>query len=744
MRFKNIVFTIIFSLLIFLGLNSNLFAIKPYALYSETYKGLHFDSLHPPDPDGGYLMVVNTANNTSVSVSNDNYIEGTESLAVTNPSSFDQHGGEIRFIFLNSGDDDTLRYSKVKDVSAYKFIRFNINNITNGTTSEILCYLTVSTSPDVIAYTMWNTKEIPIDGQKPELALAKGFGIDIQNKGWKTIAISTNAFYDIFNKPVDLKYFSDIHFKSWDSIATNDTTYYIDNLVFVSTAIASSMQISSSGITVPRGLKKVFTADGYDGSGNIVAINPPKWQIQSGLSGGSITSNARNEAMFTAPDAEVTGQITASTNSIVEVAYTSYSYVSQNENLSASANVTVSTVTWNSRYIIYDDFPKGADVYVTSGSVTSCIFSSDTDKPSDLTTSTRSLKMSYNLSYSTSWAGIFFQDTAPVNMATYFSTTTAILSFWVKTSTDLQVVIVSTQNYDYNYYKSKFRLSDYGVTCDGTWQKVRIILDNFYQRDKDLNFSSMTVLFGLSAIGSISGIGTARTFYVDDIMWETPDTIPATFNIALKKISDNSTTSYLTWPESVLGSWHYADEYIEINVENYSTVDWGVQIYTDNTAPDANPQWNTIARSTATSNCAGLLGIPYGGSVSTSTVALPMCWRITDSTVPVSELAIVEVNNPTTQGISLSTSTGNTYFMWNWIKDRCTSDNPNTSLIDEKFTDGQDAVGIYKSNKGIQAAENTYEWFRGPNCIYIGANFTSGATQRTYKTNKLVIELYNL
>jgi hypothetical protein len=732
-KFRSIIFTIIFSSLLFLVLNSNLFAMKPYSIYSETYKGFHFDSPHPPDPDGGFLTTYDSLVTFSAST---NCIEGLESLQVTKALS-STSGGDARFQFLNRGDDDSVRYLKVKDLSAYKFIRFNINQLTNASTSEVLCAIVMSTDPANPA--AYGSREITLDGQKPTDFYYDGLGIHLENAGWKTIAISTSAFYD---GKFNVKYVSEIYFYTWEwGAAGRSTTYYLDNLAFVNEAIASSMQISSSGITVPRGLKKVFTADGYDGSGNVVAINPPNWQIQSGLSGGSITSNKRNEAMFTAPDADVSGQISASTSSTVEVAYTSYSHVSTPENLSASANVTVATVTWNSRYIIYDDFPKGGDIYKSSGGAT-CDLSSDTV---DYVSGINSLKVSYNLQYSTSWAGIFFQDTAPVNMSTYFSTTTAILSFWVKTSTDLQVVIVSTQNYNYNYYRSKFKLSEYGVTYN-SWQHVRIILDNFWQRDKDLNFSSMTVLFGLSAIGNISGTGIARTFAIDDVMWETPDTIPVTFNVTLKKLSDNSTTNYLTWTGSALGSWRYADEYLEINMDNYSTNNWGVQIYTDNTASDANPQWNTSERSTSTYDCAGLLGLPYTGSISTSTIALPMCWRITDSTVPVSELNIFEVNNSTTGGVSLSSSTGSDYHVWNRIKDKNTPDNINTPLINEKFGNGDTdySVNIYRSDKGIQVAEGSYSWLRGPNCVYIGANFTNAATQRTYKTNKLIIEFYNL
>src|SRR5688500_8544561 len=62
-----------------------------------------------------------------------------------------------------------------------------------------------------------------------------------------------------------------------------------------------------------------------------------------------------------------------------------------------------------------------------------------------------------------------------------------------------------------------------------------------------------------------------------------------TMNATIHRISDNVEEIEITWPAIALpAGWIVASHYIRVNA-NMTSIGDGIQIYTDNTAGDANP-----------------------------------------------------------------------------------------------------------------------------------------------------------
>jgi hypothetical protein len=161
---------------------------------------------------------------------------------------------------------------------------------------------------------------------------------------------------------------------------------------------------------------------------------------------------------------------------------------------------------------------------------------------------------------------------------------------------------------------------------------------------------------------------------------------------------------------------------------------WGVQIYTDNCAADADPQFYILNPSSY--NPAGLV------RVADRQKPLKMCWRITDSLIPntAGDLAIAEKQS----GLVISLynpGLGDGYSCYLWMKDRKTP--ALTSENSTAFADGEDYVTALDSTRGFQHAEGT--WSSGPSTtkyIYLGARFTDAVTPAVYKSGKLAVEFF--
>ncbi|MFC1546644.1 hypothetical protein ACFL4O_02885 [bacterium] len=675
-----------------------------YGFYSEHYSGFEIDSDVTADEggNGGVLEYWQWAGTNTdpnfFGADTQDFREGTESLKTDDPD-----GSLLVFGFWEDGDIGAAKGRKTKDLSAYRYIRFDIKASTNVAVQMETRYSAETTSDQYKRYLGHDTGGV--DGLN-----LSDFVYDNQ---WHTVVIDTHTLTSF-----------ECNFSSFSYIGFGTLhmggTFYIDNLVFVTTPTVNTITVypETNNFIVPQGYKKLFRAEGFFNS-DLIAVSPPVWATS--VSGGSVQANTKTyETMFTAPASAQTGNVQASTYSVT-----------------GTRNIVVSSITWVSAYHIYTDVVRAGngDINISKDDNSTCSTSTDTARTGS--SGAESLKVDYDLDGSSSWAQIFIQSDTFEDITPHFSTQTAIVNFWVKTSTDLAVSMRS-QNITSGTEQSKIHLAEYGVTTDNTWQEVSIIIDDFAQRDSRINFSSVTVLFNIGPEAEYSGTGSG-TFWVDDISYKSPNQIATNFSAVLKDVETHATTDQMRWNNIILpDDWSASSTYIELTMDNYTGELWGIQIYTDNTDANSEPRWNTSAKSTASYNCAGLLA--YDSPTATSTIALPICWRIVDSTTSASNLTIEEISTQTS--VKLATSTLSSYYVWNWLKDKKTPDNAGTADINELFVNGEDAVTVWSNDKGAQHAEGDWIWYNSPNYVYIGALFRDAATPRTYETGTLRVEFY--
>ncbi|MCX5778427.1 MAG: hypothetical protein NTU66_04330 [Elusimicrobia bacterium] len=334
--------------------------------------------------------------------------------------------------------------------------------------------------------------------------------------------------------------------------------------------------------------------------------------------------------------------------------------------------------------------------------------------------------------------GIFMQfgyngtDTSPqvpTDMSAYAGGT---LQFMAKIYTECGVKIEWTGG-----SKELLMNAKLGVAMDNQWHQVSVPLSWF----TGINLSAITCPADFYSQWLASPPLT-RTLYIDNVFWQKAN--PSyTLNATIKNTLTHAATTQITWSNVNLGStkWKAADQYIELNLDCYMP-NWGIQIYTDNTntLTGANPLY------VGGGNPAGLVGYSTM-TVTASSQTLPMCWRITDSTITVPSIQQGAPSYPDRlwdANTSTTTSIAKAYPCFFWLKDQKTPDNPLTVGINEAFSNSDDYVTVWSSG-GIHHAEGA-NWGGGcysPNYIYLGANFSNGLTPRTYKTNELTLELFN-
>jgi hypothetical protein len=212
------------------------------------------------------------------------------------------------------------------------------------------------------------------------------------------------------------------------------------------------------------------------------------------------------------------------------------------------------------------------------------------------------------------------------------------------------------------------------------------------------------------------------TFDVDNVHYMTP-TSPVRFDVSVRNRSDNSVAPAITFSGAQAGAgWFVADQYVRVETSPDRT-SWGIQIYTDNMAPDANPTFTpATAAGQPGSNPAGLID-----TVNRSK-RLPMAWSIKGSTITAPSAA-----NPTSETPDS--------FQWLYMLDRQT---PAIALENTTaFTDGHPFATV-KNNVGIRYGQAPTEI--GPsdtaNRIYLEADFRTAVTPRTYRTSTLRIEYF--
>ena len=192
-------------------------------------------------------------------------------------------------------------------------------------------------------------------------------------------------------------------------------------------------------------------------------------------------------------------------------------------------------------------------------------------------------------------------------------------------------------------------------------------------------------------------------------------------DIVVRNISDNNPApgGIITWSNVTAGQtgWKVADQYIEIS-HNKLPQSWGMQIYTDNKNEAlADPKY------TGKANPAGLI------KTDNTILALPMAWRITDSTI----------SNPANP-VQRQDSLGFNDYMWRFLKDKNTPDDSAT-LEDESFQNGDDYVTLWNQS-GIAWNEGGRSGNPQNARIYLAANFAIASVDSVYKTSALTIEAY--
>ena len=222
------------------------------------------------------------------------------------------------------------------------------------------------------------------------------------------------------------------------------------------------------------------------------------------------------------------------------------------------------------------------------------------------------------------------------------------------------------------------------------------------------------------------------TFYVDNVRYVDSSVEPI-FNVSLKNRSNDAAATQITWNQSVPhlpvpGGWAAADQYIQYEVDSDTTT-WGVQIYTDNTATDANPRFTTrAAPGTIGSNPAGLV------DASSPSITLPMAWRTVDLTT--ATLAAFEPNACPGTGSAC---------LWQYLQDFATptisSQSTQAFLNGDPSVTLKDHTGIHYA-QGIGISTSTFGGANPPDVVYLEANFGQAVTPRTYQTSTVRLEYY--
>ena len=189
------------------------------------------------------------------------------------------------------------------------------------------------------------------------------------------------------------------------------------------------------------------------------------------------------------------------------------------------------------------------------------------------------------------------------------------------------------------------------------------------------------------------------------------------FNIAIKKIADNTVDTQITYSDIIAGAdvWKVADQYIEID-SDCNLLGWGIQLYTDNKGPGANPLYTGTA-----DDFGGLVG------VTNTATHIPLAFRVTGSTETVMAPDPWPGEDPYAN------------HLWKWMSDRSRT---NPAWVDDDFgVRVWDDQGIYWHDSPTEAYNPA--WNDSPNIVYLSAGFHDSIPQQ-YTTNKLILELYSL
>ncbi len=192
--------------------------------------------------------------------------------------------------------------------------------------------------------------------------------------------------------------------------------------------------------------------------------------------------------------------------------------------------------------------------------------------------------------------------------------------------------------------------------------------------------------------------------------------------VQVLKTADNTVDpTGINWNNPVVGSFSVASDYVKLD-STLSITGAGIQIYTDNTAPDASPRFTGLI-SSFTATPAGLV------NATDTTKTLPMAWTIQDLLgTPVA----IDPN---------AVAPGNTASAWLYFEDHAQVANPD--LHAGNFLPG-DAFVTVQNTTGIHYDQDPAKFgvASSPNYIYVESDFRSALGGTTYKTSTLRLEAY--
>lgn len=194
-------------------------------------------------------------------------------------------------------------------------------------------------------------------------------------------------------------------------------------------------------------------------------------------------------------------------------------------------------------------------------------------------------------------------------------------------------------------------------------------------------------------------------------------------SLTLKRLDNNNTTNQVFWDPSGVNigvtKWRRADAYIVLSTTMTDSAG-AVQIYTDNKGAGASPAY------TGTGDCSGLV------CAQDTTQALKMAWRATDISTNT-----LSIQNTTDYANLYVSELSPTNYVFSYLND------PSSGL---GMGDSYAQVKTYSQGNHLASGGTGQLWSYVPNInqtyLYLGANFNSALSSRSYSTNKLIVETY--
>ncbi len=241
---------------------------------------------------------------------------------------------------------------------------------------------------------------------------------------------------------------------------------------------------------------------------------------------------------------------------------------------------------------------------------------------------------------------------------------------------------------------------------------------------------SLVLLAVVSTASYAAFTGISRSTYTAAIIFTAIGSVQASFEV--RNVSDNAVVlTGISWDPATITlggttKWKASSQYIVMH-STITAASGGIQIYTDNKAADAGIYAYT---GISTATAAGLVGYSTTTYVmAPSSTTLSMCWRVVDNSTTTLNIQRGTAGYPDRLWES---TLGSGFPCFLWMMDRFTGG----------FSDGMDYITVKDGNRGIQYGEASWGGSASPDYIYIGADFTTAVTPRTYRTNTLRVEAF--